>query len=189
MEIIRKIRVKFGYIFSILLIALSNPRSFFWFWLGAVLAGAGEAMRVWASTHIVKLDVLTKSGPYSSTRNPLYFGSFLLGCGLLVIAMNATLAIIYFGIFLIVYPITIMAEARELEEKFGADYREYTQNTPAFFPTLSGLAEAFSDLRSFPREIASRFKNFIRNREYNGVIALVITLAFLYYKLKRNSKK
>lgn len=189
MEIIRKIRVKFGYVFSLLLIAIAKPRSFFWFWVGAAIASAGEALRVWASTHIVKLDELTKSGPYSATRNPLYFGSFLLGCGLLVIVMNATLALIYFAFFAFIYPITIMAEAKELEEKFGADYREYRQNTPAFAPTPSGLFEALSELRHLPREIAARFKNFIRNREYNGVIALVLTLAFLYYRLKNSRSK
>lgn len=189
MEIIRKIRVSFGYVFSIMLIVMSKPLSVFYFWFGATIAILGELIRVWASTYIVKLDRLTTDGPYKATRNPLYLGSFIMGTGLLIISMNLTLAVVYYTLFLIVYPATMAAEKKELEKKFGDFYVEYRQTTPGFFPTFESMWAAFSDFTGFFRGLGARFKSFIKNREYNGVLAVAVVLFILYFKLRRNLRK
>jgi len=189
MEIIRKIRVSFGYVFSILLIIMSKPVSVFYFWFGAAIAIFGELIRVWASSYIVKLDRLTTDGPYRATRNPLYLGSFIMGTGLLIISMNLTLAVVYYVLFLIVYPATMSAEKKELQKKFGDYYLEYQQGTPGFFPTFESFGEAFSNFRFFFSNFGSRIKSFLKNREYNGVLAVTVVLLILFFKLKRNLKK
>ena len=46
----------------------------------------------WAAGTIRKNRVLTTHGPYAFTRNPLYFGSFIIGIGFGVLAFFVTLA-------------------------------------------------------------------------------------------------
>jgi len=188
MEIIRKLRVSFGYLSSILLIVTARPVSGVYFTLGAIVAVMGEALRVWASCYIIKLDRLTTDGPYRATRNPLYLGSFLLMSGLIIISMNPFIAAICYSLFAVIYPITIKAESKELEKKFGDYYAEYRHSTPAFFPTPKSVKRAFTEITSFFSSIGNRFANFLKNREYNGIIALVIVLALLYYKFRRSSR-
>ena len=55
---------------------------------GALLFALGAAVRTWAAGHIRKREVLAVTGPYAHTRNPLYFGSFLMACGALVMGRN-----------------------------------------------------------------------------------------------------
>ncbi len=189
MEIIRKLRVSFGYLSSILLIITAKPTSFFLFYTGAVIAVLGELLRVWASCYIIKLDKLTTEGPYRATRNPLYLGSFLLMSGLVVISMNLPIALICYALFAVIYPFTIKAESRELEKKFGDFYLEYCSKTPVFFPGLKNLSESFKELKTVFSSVKTRASNFMKNREYNGIIALIAVLFVLYFKYKKMSKK
>lgn len=188
MEIIRKLRVKFGYIFSLMLIVFAKPRSFPLFVIGSIVASIGEFFRVWAATYIVKLDRLTTCGPYKATRNPLYFGSFLLGTGLLIIAFNPIIAAVYYVLYLAIYPATMSAESRELEKKFHDDYIDYKNSTPVFCPDSKGMEKAIADSGDIFTKFSERFKNFLKNREYNGVLALVAVLVILYWKLNKNLK-
>ncbi|HOD40221.1 MAG TPA: isoprenylcysteine carboxylmethyltransferase family protein [Candidatus Wallbacteria bacterium] len=189
MEIIRKLRVSFGYLSSILLIVTARPTSLLMFYAGAAVAVLGELIRVWASCYIIKLDKLTTDGPYRATRNPLYLGSFILMTGLIIVSMNPPVALLCYALFAVIYPFTIKAESMELEKKFGDYYLDYCSGTPVFFPSLKSLAACFKELKNAFTSFKTKVANFWKNREYNGIIALVVVLALLYYKFRRGSKK
>jgi len=54
--------------------------------VGALVALVGLLIRGWASGHIMKNQRLATTGPYAFTRNPLYFGSFLIAVGFAIAA-------------------------------------------------------------------------------------------------------
>ena len=69
-----------GIAFVVLVTVAGHPTDGL-FWIGAVVACSGTAVRLWASGHIKKNKVLANDGPYQYVRHPLYVGNILLGCG------------------------------------------------------------------------------------------------------------
>ncbi|HOT77125.1 MAG TPA: hypothetical protein PK467_15145, partial [Candidatus Wallbacteria bacterium] len=98
-------------------------------------------------------------------------------------------ALLCYALFAVIYPFTIKAESMELEKKFGDYYLDYCSGTPVFFPSLKSLAACFKELKTAFTSFKSKVSNFWKNREYNGIIALVVVLALLYYKFRRGAKK
>jgi protein-S-isoprenylcysteine O-methyltransferase Ste14 len=110
---------------------------------GLVFIVAGEAVRIWAAGYIQKDDVIATGGPYAFVRNPLYFGSFLLTVGYVLlsglgvsysplIAVLAWAAMI--ALFLLFHLAAIFSEERFLKEKFGEPYAAYLRSVPRLFP-------------------------------------------------------
>src|ERR1700749_2039584 len=66
-------RVRVGYLLAIVVLVLAHPTP-----KGVVLGGAVGLIGLWvralAAGHLHKQEMLTVSGPYAHTRNPLYFG-------------------------------------------------------------------------------------------------------------------
>ena len=73
-------RVTLGWVFAAAFLVFAHPTPAA-IAEGAVLFALGAAVRTWAAGHIRKREVLAVTGPYAYTRNPLYFGSFLMACG------------------------------------------------------------------------------------------------------------
>lgn len=100
---------------------------------------AGAALRFWSTLYIGgrKRDVLVSEGPYSSCRNPLYLGTFLLalsaGLFLHSITFCAGAAIMIVGYALI----TVPSEERFLTRAFTGTYRHYARSVPRFLPRVS----------------------------------------------------
>ncbi|MFA5039124.1 MAG: isoprenylcysteine carboxylmethyltransferase family protein [Candidatus Omnitrophota bacterium] len=137
----------------------------------------GLLVRFWASGYITKSRVLTTSGPYAYTRNPLYLGNFLLGLGVVVVANNAWLTLYYAVTFLIIYAGTIREEQNVLEEKFGPEYKAYVKSVPMFFPKFRRFPGAVDK----PFSLRQSFKNgeFIRICGFS----LLAVFLFLWYSL------
>jgi len=105
--------------------------------LGLPIVGIGELLRIWASGTIEKNAAVISWGPYAFTRNPLYFGNFLIGIGFVIMGNSVWLLVLFFAVFPLVYWPTILEEEHFLRERFGAAYEAYLKSVPRFFPLLT----------------------------------------------------
>ena len=159
-------RVALGFLFGLLALWLADPtpRPLAW---GALVAIAGELVRVWAAGHLEKGREVTASGPYRLSRHPLYVGSSLMGVGLAIASASLVVAVIVAAYLAVTLTAAIRTEEAHLTEKFGAAYPEYR----------SGRADAAPRRFSFARAM--------RNREYRAMTGLAIALAILTLKAFR----
>ena len=138
---------------------------------GFVLVLISALGRVWASAHISgkKTRKLVTDGPYSITRNPLYFFSFLgfLGSGL--VFESLTLAAVLVGVFYMLHWPTILAEEKHLHEVFGTEFEDYMKRVPRFFPR--SLKMEFAETLEFSP------KSFSRSVVECGLVAFVFIIA------------
>lgn len=105
---------------------------------GFLLIFAAALGRLWCSLYIAgrKDRELCTSGPYSLSRNPLYFFSLVGLVGVCLVAQNILLAVISVGGSAAFYAKVVRQEERRLELLFGDEFRDYAQETPRFFPLI-----------------------------------------------------
>ena len=133
-EAAKKLRLPLGFALGILYLMFARPSPLALI-TGGAIAFVGVVVRGWASGHISKNERLAVSGPYAHTRNPLYFGSFLIAAGFAVAAHWALLlVVIAFWVF--VYGPTMERERANISGRFPEAYSRYAQNVPAFVPRV-----------------------------------------------------
>ena len=157
-------RVRLGYILGIAAfwLATPSPESLV---IGAVVAAAGEALRIWAAGHLEKGIEVTSTGPYAFTRHPLYAGSTLMGIGFAIAANNAIAAAIVAAYLVIMITAAVRSEEAHLTRKFGEDYPAYRSGRSA------GPPRRFS------------FERALRNREYRALVGFATVTALLAARL------
>jgi protein-S-isoprenylcysteine O-methyltransferase Ste14 len=165
-------RVPFGYLAGLAVLVLASP-TFLSIALGLPLALAGEGVRLWAAGHIEKTSRLATGGPYAHTRNPLYFGSFLIALGCVVAAASPWVAVAAAAYFLIFYPSVIREEAVFLAARFPEEYAPWAGSVPRFLPRLRPAGPATS------RFAWARVR---ANREWRA--GLAVPLAFVLLALR-----
>jgi protein-S-isoprenylcysteine O-methyltransferase Ste14 len=113
------------------------------FMTGAVLAGVATVGRLWCSFYIAgyKDGTLITVGPYSVSRNPLYFFSALGAVGVGFATETISFGILFGLWFWLFYPGVIDAEERKLLELHGARFLDYCTRVPRFFPRSRLLVE------------------------------------------------
>lgn len=82
-------------------------------------------------------NVLNTSGMNSTTRNPLYFGTFLMWLGMVMTTGNLLFLITFLLSFWLYDERIIAAEEEFLRGKFGAQFQTWAAVTPAFVPRLN----------------------------------------------------
>lgn len=169
---LQRLRVFFGFVIAAIYLYFSRP-SFAFIAAGAVLAVSGLAVRAWACGHIRKIKALDTSGPYAYTRNPIYFGTFLIAAGFAVISGVWWLAAVIIAFFISIYLPVMRVEAEEMEEVIGDEYREYAAAVPLFWPRLKPWKK--SD-RKFD------FALYLKHGEYNAILGLLGAAAILAIK-------
>ena len=170
---LQRLRVPLGFITAILFIVFSQP-SWQTIAIGGPIALLGVAIRAWASGHLRKNAELAISGPYAYTRNPLYFGSFILALGVVICGGSWWLALLLLGFFLAVYVPVMQAEAAHMHELFPRDFPAYEQHVPLFLPRLTAWKKA-----------ATRFDQslYIKYREYRALIGLLVVVGILVLRI------
>ena len=172
---IQRWRVPLGFISAALFILLARPR------VATLLVGGcvsllGLAIRAWAAGHIRKNDALAMSGPYAYTRNPLYFGSFLLGFGFTIASGRWLLGLLFALLFLGIYFPVMRVESATLTQIFGDSYIDYAKKVPLFFPRLVRYRNQASDRTEFDGSL------YLRYREYRAVLGFLIAWGVLALK-------
>lgn len=123
-------------------------------WLETALKGGGlsflivgEALRIWALSHIEKCTkpgrlgapILVTNGPYGVVRNPVYLGNFLIGLGLVVFAKAFIFIPLFLLGFVVQYRAMVAQEERFLSEKFGEEFYHYCSLVPKWIPRLKPI--------------------------------------------------
>ena len=110
---------------------------------GLLLVGIGSLGRVWCSLYIAghKTSGLVTEGPYSLTRNPLYFFSLVGSVGVGLCTETFLLPAILIIGFALYYPDVIDKEEKILLELHHETYRQYIARIPRFFPNLKHFSE------------------------------------------------
>ncbi len=165
-------RVRIGYLLAVVVLWFSRPvpRSIL---VGACVGLIGLAIRAYAAGYLHKQEVLTTTGPYARTRNPLYFGSSILALGA-AIAMNswlsAALVLLYFAL---VYSFVMRREELELRRHHGPAFDTYAKSVPLFFPRLTTASQAGA------AEGAFSWSQFRKNHEHEATLGFLVLLAAL----------
>ncbi len=171
-RIARRIRVPLGFVLAIVYFWLARSTSSF-VGYGAMLIVPGLLIRALASGHVRKNEALATSGPYAYTRNPLYFGSLLMGVGFAVAARSWWIGVAIVVMFFAIYLPVIRDEEKFLREKFP-EFEEYARRVPRMFPRIAQYANADETGGGFS------FDLYLKHREYNaslGVLAMFAALA------------
>jgi protein-S-isoprenylcysteine O-methyltransferase Ste14 len=144
---------------------------------GCLLMSAGAVFRVWASGHIRKQQYLAREGPYSLTRNPLYFGSFVMACGALLMGWNAWVVIGFVLLFVPMYRTVMKREEDFLQERFKEEFSTYRKEVPLFFPRFA-VPPALRD--KFDWSLVRRHREW---RVWAGILIVTLFMAGKYYWL------
>jgi protein-S-isoprenylcysteine O-methyltransferase Ste14 len=131
-EVAKRLRLPLGFILGVTYLIFARPTPLT-LAVGGAIALVGVFVRAWASGHISKNERLATSGPYAHTRNPLYFGSFLIAAGFAVAAHWALLLLVV-AFFVLIYAPTMQRERANIAGRFPEAYETYAANVPAFVP-------------------------------------------------------
>jgi protein-S-isoprenylcysteine O-methyltransferase Ste14 len=181
-ELARRIRVPLGFLLAAgyLVVARPTPLTL---GVGVAIAFAGLLVRAWAAGHIVKNDRLATTGPYAHTRNPLYFGSFLIAAGF-AIAAHWSLLLFVIAFFVLVYGPTIRDERVGIRARFPEAYEEWERHVPSFLPRptpwRAGTVSA-EHAGSFD------FQLYMRHGEWRAALGFAAVLAYLILRMQRRA--
>ena len=181
-ELARRIRVPLGFLLAAgyLVVARPTPLTII---VGGAIAFAGLLVRAWAAGHIVKNDRLATTGPYAHTRNPLYFGSFLIAAGF-AIAAHWSLLLLVIAFFVLIYGPTIRDERVGIRARFPEAYDEWERNVPSFLPRPTPWRATSTS----PAERGGfDFQLYMRHGEWRAALGFAAVLAYLILRMQRRA--
>jgi len=167
-----KLRLWAGYLFIVAVLVFAQP-SFIHAIAGVLLILIGVIYRLIASATLEKETRLCVEGIYSATRNPLYFGSFLIGLGFASLGNRLWLALAFALVLIPLYIKMIFLEETRLKNIFGDEFSEYLKSVPRFVPKFIPISNVFSAMK------LERLKN--SNETSSALIILLITLVLLVF--------
>src|SRR5215216_3557604 len=135
-KIAQRVRVPAGFLLAPLLIFSAKP-TIASLLIGAGISVIGLSIRAWASGFLRKNQELTTTGPYAHTRNPLYFGTLILGTGVAIGGGALWFVILFVAVYLLIYVPVMLAEAETMRDLFSIEYDDYSKRVPLFLPRLT----------------------------------------------------
>jgi protein-S-isoprenylcysteine O-methyltransferase Ste14 len=130
--------------------------------------------RAWSAGYINKNNQLATKGPYSLTRNPLYFGNFLLGLGVAIAGRSLFCFLIFFTYYLLFFPFLMYIEHLKLTQKFKSKYTEWYKNSNTFFPKIKKIDKSDFNISLY-----------IKNKEYRvAFFSLLVVIVLIFKTIK-----
>jgi protein-S-isoprenylcysteine O-methyltransferase Ste14 len=160
-KVARRVRVPLGFVLAVIYFWLARPTWRF-IALGAVLIVPGLLIRALASGHVRKNEALATSGPYAYTRNPLYFGSLLMGIGFAVAARSWWIGLALVVMFFAIYLPVIRDEEAFLRAKFP-EFEDYARLVPRMLPRIRPA-------RSDAQDGGFSMDLYLKHREWNALL-------------------
>src|SRR5450759_1823721 len=173
-EVAKGLRLPLGFILGISYLIFSRPTPLT-LAVGGVIALIGVIVRAWASGHISKNERLATTGPYAHTRNPLYFGSFLIAAGF-AIAWHWSLLLLVVAFFVLIYAPTMQRERANIARRFPEEYEAYALNVPAFVPRPTPWNATHPD-----EDEGFSFALYMKNGEWKAGLTYVLVIAWLIW--------
>ena len=174
--LIARWRVRLGYLLAVLVLFFARPRPQF-IAIGATVGLLGLWLRAYAAGYLHKQEVLTVTGPYAYTRNPLYLGSAILALGAGIATRSWISGAILLVYFAVVYSVVMRREEGELLGHHGAAFQEYAAAVPLLLPRLTAARLAGANAGQFS------FAQYKKNHEYQaalGYLLLQVALLILW---------
>ena len=176
-ELAKKLRLPLGFVLGIAYLIWARP-SMLTLAVGGAVALVGVLVRAWASGHISKNRKLAVTGPYAHTRNPLYFGSFLIGAGF-AIAAHWALLLLVIAFWALVYAPTMEREKANIRERFPDAYDRYSANVPAFVPRVTPWRDDDPDGGGFDLGL------YMKHGEWKAGITYLLVMGWLAFRIKQ----
>jgi protein-S-isoprenylcysteine O-methyltransferase Ste14 len=125
-----------GVLFSPLHYPLDSWPHFWFHCLGWLLFLAGAAMRWWGMLYLGgrKIVNLVEDGPYSISRNPIYFGTLLLVLAIGVLQQSGSFLLAVAVVAVAYLILAVSVEERNLRARHGDRFEAYCRRVPRFFP-------------------------------------------------------
>jgi protein-S-isoprenylcysteine O-methyltransferase Ste14 len=165
-------RVRLGYVLAVFVLLFARPTPEY-VAIGAAIGLIGLWLRAYAAGYLHKQEVLTVTGPYAHTRNPLYLGSAILAWGAGVATkswISAGILVLYFAV---VYSVVMRREEGELLGHHGTAFRAYAAAVPLFLPRFSAAKIPGPSSGKFS------FAQYKKNHEYQAALGYLLLLAGL----------
>lgn len=140
--------------------------------IGFFFVIAGMFFRAWSSGYINKDNELATHGPYELTRNPLYFGNFILGLGIAIAGNNIASYVIFFVFYLMFFPFLMCIEHKRLKKKFGEKYDDWSKKSNSFFPKIKRM-----------KGMGFNISYYMKNKEYRVLYFSLFVIAILVLKV------
>jgi protein-S-isoprenylcysteine O-methyltransferase Ste14 len=174
-EVAKRLRLPLGFVLGIAYLIFARP-TLLTLAVGGAIAFVGVLIRGWASGHISKNERLATSGPYAHTRNPLYFGSFLIAAGF-AIAAHWALLLLVVAFFALIYAPTMQRERANIAGRFPEAYEAYAANVPAFVPRPTPWKATHPD-----DEGAFSLALYMKHGEWKAGLTYVLVMVWLIYR-------
>lgn len=179
--------------------------------VGLAFAVTGALVRAWAAGAIRKNQMLTTHGPYAFTRNPLYFGSFLIGIGFGIASGRVWILAMFAVFFVLIYGKTMKREEKRLGELFGEEFERYAEAVPRFVPRPTAWSHvtgatsparpatvSFDDVHdggiqdggvatmappAIVAPVQFKLRHYVKHREYQALLGIAVMYLLLVAKL------
>jgi len=175
-EIAKRLRLPLGFLLGLTYLVFARPTPLT-LAVGGAVAFVGVLVRAWASGHISKTERLATSGPYAHTRNPLYFGRFLIAAGF-AIAAHWALLLLVVAFFVLIYAPTMQREKANIAGRFPDAYHAYAANVPAFVPRPTPWKATHPNAD----EGGFSFELYMKHGEWKAGLTFLLVIGWLIYR-------
>lgn len=173
-ETLRAVLLKLRYPIFLVLFVLFIPQiKAPWFLLGFIISLFGELIQLWCFASLDKNKTLAVKGPYILMRNPMYIGRFFLILGVLLLAANIWVMLVFVLVYYFYMVNRVRREEAKLQVVFGEAYEGYCRDVNRFLPSFKGV-----DWKAL---LFFKWNLLLENNGHWNLLALLVCYIVFYF--------